>query len=87
MIGPTKTAKRRLFLTEDRKRIVPESAAAAATLYAAPGDFIPDAAVKQFELKEGVDFEESEPAGAEKPANGKAAPQAPNKARSFGAGK
>ena len=46
-------ATERLFLTADRKSLVSEGHVDAAFLYAAPGDEIPEAAVKQFALVDG----------------------------------
>ena len=46
-------ANERLWLTADRKRLVPEGDPAAATLYAAPGHEVPDADAERFGLKDG----------------------------------
>lgn len=48
------TARERLWLTRDPKRLVPEGHKDAATLYAAPGDEIPTDAAKQFGLEDGM---------------------------------
>ncbi|PAL20214.1 hypothetical protein [Sphingopyxis sp. GW247-27LB] len=47
-------AKERLYLTADSKRLVREGDRAAASLYAAKGDEIPDSAVQRFGLKDGT---------------------------------
>jgi len=47
------TASQRLYLTADRKRLVPEGDRKAATLYAAVGDQIPDNAAEKFGLADG----------------------------------
>lgn len=47
-------AKERLYLTGDGKRLVREGDRAAATLYAAAGDEIPDSAVQRFGLVNGT---------------------------------
>lgn len=79
----TATALRRLYLTEDHSRVVPESALDAHTLWVAPGDLIPAAEVASFALVPGVDIEgEPEPVAepAEEPA-GKMRQPAANKAK------
>lgn len=47
-------AKERLYLTTDRKELVREGDPAAATLYAGPGDEIPESAVQLFGLVDGT---------------------------------
>lgn len=47
-------AQHRLYLTADKKRLVPEGHADAATLYASPGDEIPDSAAELFGLVDGA---------------------------------
>jgi predicted flap endonuclease-1-like 5' DNA nuclease len=44
------TAQERLYLTADKSRLVRDGDKAAAFLYAAPGDEIPDSAVQRFGL-------------------------------------
>jgi hypothetical protein len=46
-------AKQRLYLTKDRKALVGEGDKRAASLYAVPGDEIPESAVKAFGLVDG----------------------------------
>lgn len=46
-------SKARLFLTEDKTQLVAEGDERGATLYAAPGDEIPEEAVTQFGLVDG----------------------------------
>ena len=46
-------AQERLYLTEKKDKLVGEGDKRAATLYAVPGDEIPDAAAEKFGLKEG----------------------------------
>ncbi|SCW61726.1 hypothetical protein SAMN02927924_01690 [Sphingobium faniae] len=46
-------AKQRLYLTADRSALVAEGNAAAAFLYAAPGDEIPESAARRFGLVDG----------------------------------
>jgi predicted flap endonuclease-1-like 5' DNA nuclease len=47
-------ARQRLYLTKDRKKLVPEGDRKAATLYAVPGDVIPESAVQRFALVDGA---------------------------------
>lgn len=70
-------AKERLYLTADKKRLVAEGDKRAATLYAVPGDFIPDSAVALFGLVDGALKGSSAGGGKEK------AP-APNKEKAPG---
>ena len=44
----------RLYLTADRESVVGEGDASAATLYAVPGDEIPDSAAEKFGLVDGA---------------------------------
>lgn len=44
----------RLYLTADREKVVGEGDASAATLYAVPGDEIPDSAAEKFGLVDGA---------------------------------
>ena len=46
-------AKERLYLTKDGKGLVAEGDPKGASLYAAPGDEIPESAVKMFGLVDG----------------------------------
>jgi hypothetical protein len=46
-------AKQRLWLTKDGKRLVADGNPQATTLYAAPGDEIPDETARRFGLKAG----------------------------------
>lgn len=48
------TAKERLYLTKDAKALVREGDPKGASLYAAPGDEIPDSAVERFGLVDGT---------------------------------
>lgn len=45
--------KQRLYLTKDSKRLVAQGDKAAHTLYAVPGDEIPQSAVDRFKLEDG----------------------------------
>lgn len=47
-------AEERLWLTEKKDRLVPEGHSAAATLYAAIGDEVPDETAERFGLKDGL---------------------------------
>ena len=74
------TAQERLYLTADRNRVVREGDKAAAFLYAAPGDEIPDSAVQRFGLvggrlpdgkgKPATEDKERKPAGDKEKAPG-----------------
>ncbi len=46
-------AQERLYLTEKKDKLVGEGDKRASTLYAVPGDEIPDSAAEKFGLKEG----------------------------------
>ena len=47
-------AQQRLYLTADKAKLVPEGDEDAATLYASPGDEIPDSAAERFGLVDGA---------------------------------
>lgn len=55
-------AKERLYLTEDRKRLVAEGDPKAAFLYCTPGDEIPESAAELFKLVDGGLRPKKEPA-------------------------
>ncbi len=57
-------ATERIYLTGDKKRVVPEGDPKAAFLFASPGDEIRDDAVKQFKLKVGEQVSETAPGRA-----------------------
>jgi len=59
----------RLYLTADRKRVVPQGHKAAATLYASPGDEIPNSAAEMFGLVDGALPEKKGGKGKPAPAN------------------
>lgn len=63
-------AKERLWLTADGKRLVGEGDPKAATLYAAPGDEIPDEAAARFGLEDGMLKRGKKPADKSKTAEG-----------------
>ena len=67
-------AKQRLYLTADRKTVVPEGDRLAAMLYCVVGDEIPESAVARFGLVDG-----GLPEPASKPAKTKEAPKPANK--------
>jgi len=60
----------RLYLSKDRKKVVPEGSKEAATLYAVPGDEIPQSAAELFGLVDGhlkgFDPEKERKAGQDK---------------------
>lgn len=75
-------AKKRLFQTEDRSKLVHEDHPEARFLYAAEGDEIPDSACERYGIEDG-DLTDAKPATAKKsgkPAANKAAPAGDDKA-------
>ncbi len=57
------TAQERMWLTENKKHLVPEGHENAATLYVTPGDEIPGEAAKRFRLVDGYLSKKSAIAG------------------------
>lgn len=85
-------AKERLYLTEDREKLVKEGDSKGAFLYAAPGDEIPDDVAGRFGLVDGVLPEKGKKAAsakekAQQEAEAKATPAAQAKAEADAAAK
>lgn len=80
-------AKQRLYLTADKSAVVREGDEAAATLYATPGDEIPDSAAEKFGLVDGGLPKSGTSSAPAKPKGKTVKPASENKAAKAGATK